>query len=123
MLETDWQMRDQEDSTEESLIWHYLELAAGGHARERRILRAIFADGTTRLTNEFRPIFANELKEPVTDNSKEGGGVKKREVDVNIEQEVFGDYLMQDPSDGSDEGESSLTATARGPGRPPRSVP
>lgn len=123
VLETDWQMRDQEDSTEESLIWHYLELAAGGHARERRILRAIFADGTTRLTNEFRPIFANELKEPVTDNSKEGGGVKKREVDVNIEQEVFGDYLMQDPSDGSDEGESSLTATARGPGRPPRSVP
>lgn len=119
VLETDWQMRDQADSTEESLIWHYVELAAGGHARERRILRAIFADGATRSTNEFRPIFANELKEPATDNLKDGGGVKKREVDVNIEQEVFGDYLMQDPSDASDEGESSLTTTGRGPGRPP----
>lgn len=114
VLETEWQIRQQSNSAEESLIWHYIELAAGGHARQRRNLRAIFADGSTRSTNEFRPIFANELKEPATD--KEGGGVKKREVDVNIDQEVFGDYLLQDESDDSDEGESQNAM--RGPGRP-----
>lgn len=114
VLETDWQIREQSNSAEESLIWHYVELAAGGHARERRILRAIFADGSTRSTNEFRPIFAHELKEPATE--KEGGGVKKREVDVNFDQEIFGDYLGQDDSDVSDEGDSQTTA--RGAGRP-----
>ncbi|KAK5056716.1 hypothetical protein LTR84_012248 [Exophiala bonariae] len=115
VLETDWRLREQSNSAEESLMWHYVELAAGGHARERRILRAVFADGSTRSMNEFRPIFANELKEPPADNLKEGGGVKKREVDVNFEQDIFGDYLMQDDSDTSDEADSS----ARGPGRPP----
>ena len=115
VLETDWELREQSNSTEESLIWHYIELAAGGHARERRILRAIFADGSTRSTNEFRPIFAHELKEPLTENPKDGGGIKKREVDVDFEHDVFGDYLMQDDSDASDDGDS----WARGPGRPP----
>jgi len=113
VLETDWQIREQCHSAEESLIWQYIELAAGGQARQRRILRAIFADGSTRSTNEFRPIFSNELKEPAAD--KEGGGVKKREVDVNIDQEIFGDYLMQDESDDPDEDDSQNIT--RGAGR------
>ncbi|KAL2444858.1 hypothetical protein ABEF95_017310 [Exophiala dermatitidis] len=100
VMETDWRLRTSgsDPSPEESLIWQYIELAAGGHARARRILRAIFADGSTRSTSEFRAIFPNELKEPVEEQAKP----KKREVDVDIEQDIYGDYLAQDESDLSD---------------------
>ncbi|EXJ77861.1 hypothetical protein A1O3_09020 [Capronia epimyces CBS 606.96] len=96
VLETDWRVRT---TPEESLIWQYIELAAGGHARARRIVRAIFADGSTRSTREFRAIFPHELEEPEDEN----GQIKKREVDVNIDQDIYGDYMAHDESDFSDD--------------------
>ncbi|KAL2419393.1 hypothetical protein ABEF95_001347 [Exophiala dermatitidis] len=112
VLETDWRLRTggSDPSPEESLIWQYIELAAGGHARARRILRAIFADGGTRSTSEFRAIFPNELKEPVEEQAKP----KKREVDVDIEQDIYGDYLAQDESDLSDPEDLASAGTPAG---------
>ncbi|KAK4947849.1 hypothetical protein LTR10_013357 [Elasticomyces elasticus] len=109
VLETDWHLRNagSNPSPEENLIWQYIELAAGGHARARRIVRSIFADGSTRSTSEFRPIFVHELKEPVAHDAK----IKKREVDVDIENEIYGDYLANDDSDLSDDADGASTGT------------
>ncbi|EXJ88729.1 hypothetical protein A1O1_05661 [Capronia coronata CBS 617.96] len=110
-LETDWQLRTTgaESSPEESLLWQYIELAAGGHARARRIVRAIFADGSTRSTSEFRAIFPHELKEP---EEEKDGKIQRREVDVNIEQDIYGDYMAHDDSDFSEDGEVASSGTA-----------
>lgn len=115
VLETDWQIRNRSSlpSPEESLIWQYIELAAGGHARARRILRAIFADGTHRSTSEFRPIFPHELKEA----EREDGRIKKREVEVNIDLDIYGDYLAPDESEVSEDDDAASTTT--GPGDRP----
>lgn len=115
VLETDWNLRSKGDnpSPEESLLWQYIELSAGGHARERRILRAVFADGSRRSLAEFRDIFAYELKEPAQGD----GSVKKLEVNVNIDQEVYGDYIGHDDDDVSDD-EDNVDAMSTGSGRP-----
>ena len=97
-LERDWELHYYANTTEESIIWQYIELASGGYGRSRRIMRAIFADGGTRSLNEFREVFHNELKPP----SPKETGIKKREVDVKVDKDVFGDYLDPDDSDASD---------------------
>ena len=99
VLEDDWRIRVERKDWASSLIWQYIHVESGGQARNRRILRAIFADGGHRPLNEFREVFRNELKEPVKDADK----VKKREVDVNIEADIYGDYMGKDEDDFSDE--------------------
>jgi hypothetical protein len=99
ILEDDWEVRYAAEECEKSLIWQYIDTASGGYGKHRRILRAIFADGSEKATNEFREVFKNELKEPTKDSEK----VKKREVDVNVEQEIYGDYMGKDDDDFSDE--------------------
>ncbi|KAK5306179.1 hypothetical protein LTR99_001869 [Exophiala xenobiotica] len=118
VLEADWALRTTESgpdsnstTPEESLLWSYIELASGGHARARRMLRAIFADGSTRSTAEFQPIFTHELKEPPSQNPT----TNKRQVDVNIDADIYGDYLMRDESDLSDDGDGDGASTS---GRP-----
>ncbi len=119
VLEADWALWTSESgsystSPEESLLWSYIELASGGHARARRMLRAIFADGSTRSTAEFQPVFAHELREPPSQTQT----TNKRQVDVNIDADIYGDYLMQDESDLSDgDGDGASTATGAS-GRP-----
>ena len=108
VLETDWLIHEEAQSSEETLIWQYIELASGGHGRARRIIRAIFADGSTRALNEFREVFKNELKAP----QKEEAVLKKREVKVNVDAEVYGDYLEND-SDLSDSEPQNLRASKR----------
>jgi hypothetical protein len=111
VLETDWQLRTTgiEDSPEESLLWQYIELAQGGTARQRRILRAIFADWTTKSMREFKEIFHNELKGPKKDQPTE----QKREV-VDIDHDEYGDYLIRDESDVSDDNINMDGTSAQG---------
>lgn len=119
VLESDWSLRNQNHVPEESLLWQYIELCGGNH---RRVLRAIFANGTTPSTNEFRPIFINETKGPMSHDLAS----QKRKGDVNIDQEIYGDYLMQDESDGSldeaDDRGGDLPRASRGPGRPSKRI-
>ncbi|KAJ5564719.1 hypothetical protein N7513_000961 [Penicillium frequentans] len=77
----------------ESLIFQFIS-ASNDSRRSRRILRAIFADGSTTSVNEFREVFKKELK-PQRGPEK----AKKREREVNIDKEQYGDYLSQDESD------------------------
>ncbi|KAJ9202860.1 hypothetical protein DTO166G4_1787 [Paecilomyces variotii] len=84
----------------QSLIYKYLASGSAGHGQNRRILRAIFADGSGTAKNEFREVFKNELKELKRDDET----LKKRQADVNIDQDEYGDYLSkdEDESDGTD---------------------
>jgi hypothetical protein len=99
VLEDDWEVRCAAGECQRSLMWQCIATASGGYGKHRRILRAIFADGSEKATNEFREVFRNELREPTKDSEK----VKKREVDVNVEAEIYGDYMARDDDDFSDE--------------------
>lgn len=109
VLEDDWEARYATEECDKSLTWQYIDNVSGHNARNRRILRAIFADGTKTACNEFREVFRNELKEPKSDAEK----VKKREVNVNIENEIYGDYMGRDDSDLSEDEATSNTLKKR----------
>ncbi|KAJ5086793.1 hypothetical protein NUU61_008100, partial [Penicillium alfredii] len=79
----------------QSLIFRYL--STGGFGRNRRILRSIFADGGSAAVGEFREVFSKELRLPKGD--RDAQNVKKREVEVNIDRDEYGDYLSQDGTD------------------------
>ena len=106
VLETDWQIHTTTNTAEESLIWQFIELASGGNARARRIIRAIFADGSTQSLSQFREVFHNELKPPKDEALK----YKSRTVDVNIDKDEFGDYLAPHDSDVSDDDDNETIA-------------
>ena len=100
VLEADWETRFYNGSSEDSLILQFIESSAAGYGRDRRIMRAIFADGSTKSLNEFKEVFRHELKPPKTDEDKP----KKREVEkLDIEAEVYGDYMAPDDDDDSDD--------------------
>lgn len=110
------QKRLQKRILEQSLIFQYIEQNSGSYGRNRRILRAIFADGASSSANEFREVFRNELKLPKRDQEN----IKKREAEVNIDEEQYGDYLTKDEDD-SEEGDGTTkdntTTTERRPKR------
>ncbi|KAL8873804.1 MAG: hypothetical protein Q9174_000790 [Haloplaca sp. 1 TL-2023] len=96
-LEIDWAQRvhiheekqdGQQDPRERSIIVQYLK-----DQNARRILRAIFADGSTKYTAEFPEIWRNETKE----RKKDADVPKKSEAKLDIEADNWGDY-MQDAS-------------------------
>ncbi|KAE8328332.1 hypothetical protein BDV39DRAFT_214455 [Aspergillus sergii] len=106
VLEDDWnerkRMSDRNTNIDhkvlkDSLIFRYITETTAGYGRNRRILRAIFADGGSTSVNEFREVFHHELKKPKQDKN-----TKKREVQVNIDEDQYGDYLTDDDDDSSD---------------------
>ncbi|KAL5343787.1 hypothetical protein BJX70DRAFT_122577 [Aspergillus crustosus] len=108
VLEEDWQERWTKDHSPDSpalrnsLIFHYITKSSHGFGRNRRILRAIFADGGTTAANEFREVFHRELKLSRKKAAEEKDS-KKREAAaaVDIDAEEYGDfYLTTDNEDG-----------------------
>ncbi|KAF9891969.1 hypothetical protein FE257_002933 [Aspergillus nanangensis] len=83
----------------ESLIFRFVSEGVAGYGAYRRILRAIFADGGSSSVNEFREVFHHELKQRRQDKQN----IKKREVEVNIDKDEFGDYLTDDDDDDDEE--------------------
>jgi hypothetical protein len=74
------------DIFRESLIFQYIS-SNTIYGQNRRILRAIFADGTRE---EFKEVYR---KREITKTPKATQNIKKREVEVNIEKNEYGDYL------------------------------
>ncbi|KMP08694.1 hypothetical protein CIRG_08375 [Coccidioides immitis RMSCC 2394] len=98
-----------------SLIYQYYKATSGVSSPDRRMMRAIFADGTPGSTNEFREVFHKELLELKEETAKP----RKREVNVNIDEEIYGDYLEWDVDDDeSDSVRNELRQTL--PTRPKR---
>ncbi|KAF3491777.1 uncharacterized protein GIQ15_01294 [Arthroderma uncinatum] len=125
ILEDDWREREKQfkatpaNSTKsnkscsvltESLIFNYISTTSSYTGRDRRILKAIFADGSQTSINEYREVFNNELKELLKDTDQMSG----RKGDVNIDEGAYGDYL-----DGADyEEEEELDAIPKPSGGP-----
>ncbi|EFQ97895.1 hypothetical protein MGYG_00932 [Nannizzia gypsea CBS 118893] len=84
----------------DSLLFTYISTASDHVGSDRRILRAIFADGSQSSTNEFREIFRNELQEVTKDKAQ----AARRKGDINIDEEIYGDYLDNpEPEEEDDE--------------------
>jgi hypothetical protein len=119
VLEDDWNERKRQCADavddearrailEKSLIFRYIAGGSTPYGRNRRILRAIFADGGSASVNEFREVFHNELKTV----KRESNNIKKREGEVNIDEDQFGDYLSNEDEDGSEATDSAAPAPA-----------
>ncbi|KAL8940688.1 MAG: hypothetical protein Q9216_002675 [Gyalolechia sp. 2 TL-2023] len=106
VLDKDWTLRahmhlededSQEDPRESSIIVRYLSVSDSIARQERRILRALFADGSSRSTTEFPEIWRNETKE-----RKKDADIKKSESKLDIDADTWGDYMQDDDSSSSD---------------------
>ncbi|KAL2797676.1 hypothetical protein BJX66DRAFT_296967 [Aspergillus keveii] len=112
ILEDDWneRLRRKEsepskktidgEGLEGSLIVQYINNSMAGFGRNRRILRSIFADGTTHYVNEFREVFHNEVKLSRKKTQKEKEN-KKREAAVDIEADEYADFYLSSDYDTS----------------------
>lgn len=106
-METDWTQREKvaagtdkpEKILKDSLIWKFIDTDATGYGRERRILRAIFADGSAAALTEFREVFKNELKEQQKGEEDRKASNSRKRAEVNIDEDEYGDYLFQDEDD------------------------
>ncbi len=120
VLEDDWSERGLTDeraqddgaddntvvaSRAESLIVKYLSHTDGAHGGFRRVIRAIFADGSTRSEQEFRPVFENEIKEH-RDEATEKPKKRRRNPlaqRVNVNEGFYADYFDESSYDDDDD--------------------
>ncbi|KAL9131371.1 MAG: hypothetical protein Q9217_000698 [Psora testacea] len=108
VLETDWNLRftESKEALSQSMIIRFIHGGGRTAGNDKRILRAIFADGKGRCVNEYREIWPNETKE-----LKKEGHVQKAEKKIDIEADDYGDYLDDEiEADLEDKSESSTPA-------------
>ena len=112
-LGDDWHLAEAEDGkmdNNERRAQSLLAKFTSGKSVERRIIRAVFADGSSKSTNEFPELWKNEYRER-----------KGRKTDVPIarpknkpkfknedEEHDFGDCLVPSASGSEDEAPTSL---------------
>ena len=111
LLEVDWETREHgegDESKEKSLIMKYINSEILTSGRQRKILRAIFADGRTKSVAEFGELWQKETKELKKDTE-----VKKAEK-IDIEADNYGDY-MDDEEDEELEDSSDDSSSAEEP--------
>lgn len=131
VLEDDWSERlkmsekagGDDEPLKQSLIFRYIDRGSLGFGRNRRILRAIFADGGSTAASEFGQVFPKELE-----SSRGGDGndnIKKRETAaVNVDAEQFGDYLSndEDKETESEDGQTDAKPSRKRPRRGTRNT-
>lgn len=111
LLESDWDLRQGESGVnvmEKSLIVQYINYGSSTAGRERRIVKAVFADGRPKAVAEFGEIWQNETKELKTD-----AAFKRVEAKIDIEADNYGDYMddeFEDDLEDSASDPSSLPA-------------
>lgn len=91
VLEDDWYTRS-DSQRNDSLIIRYINAEGEVSRGEKRIIRAVFAGGSSRSMVEFKEIWKNETKERKTED--EGEAQKKAPVKINIEEGDYGDYMQ-----------------------------
>ncbi|KAL8763036.1 MAG: hypothetical protein Q9184_001063 [Pyrenodesmia sp. 2 TL-2023] len=110
VLEKDWTLRShmhsqnedsEEDPREGSMIVRYLSGNDTTARQDRRIIRAVFADGSPKSAAEFPEIWRNETKE-----RKKELDVKKATSKIDIDADNWGDYM-----DGASSSSSELEDT------------
>lgn len=104
VLERDWGIRalglqgecatsEHEDPRQASMIVGFLGSTGASTGREKKILRAVFANGESRAAAEFPEIWKNESKE------RKNADVQKIQTKIDIEADDYGDYMSADESD------------------------
>lgn len=103
VLQKDWEARgigfdeggapneDEDDPREKSIIVRSLNPDDGTTGRERKLVRAVFADGGPRAAGEFTELWKNENKE-----RKKDADVRKIDKKIDIEMDDYGDYMDED---------------------------
>lgn len=113
VLEADWEAREHgegDGSREKSLMIKYINSGVTTAGMQRKILRAIFADGRTKSVAEFGEVWQKETKELKKDTD-----VKKAEKKIDIEADNYGDYM-------EDEDDEDLEDSAEDLSSPPEQV-
>nr|POE56311.1 hypothetical protein CFP56_50855 [Quercus suber] len=107
----------EDDEIQNSLLAQYLASTkeAASRTSRRRILRAIFADGSSTSQAMFPEVFPNETRPPKRKRSLERVSARKA---IDLENGEFGDYAQSD-STSSD----SSSRPRRRPPRTPQSAP
>lgn len=91
-----------------TLIAQYLSTVGAGRQNNRRIMRAILADGSSQSMAQFREIWNNETRPP---KKKELDRLsKKRKLDLDNDE--YGDYFDIDSDEDSPESRSRRTRSA-----------
>ncbi|CEO59997.1 hypothetical protein PMG11_04641 [Penicillium brasilianum] len=96
----------------QSLIFQYIA-ADARNVNTRRIIKSIFADGSTASLNQFREVFEKELA--ISKPKKHATKPMKRDREVNIDRDQYGDYLDEDSEDDSASGPSKSQSRASTP--------
>ena len=102
VFQEDWDVRgehgedgtldpEHKDAREQSMIAKSLNSEGASTGRDRKVLRAVFADGGRKAAAEFPEIWKNETKERKKDTD-----LKKIETKIDIEADDYGDYLQED---------------------------
>ena len=110
ILEGDWEAgcgEQQQCTKASSLIVKYINSGRGTAGKERRIVRAVFANGWAKSVKEFGEVWLNETKELRQDDE-----VRKAEARIDIEADDYGDYM-------EDENEAELEHSASEKSLPP----
>ncbi|MCJ1384586.1 hypothetical protein MMC17_007703 [Xylographa soralifera] len=100
VLEDDWWMRPPGEQGN-SLLVKYLNIEDQGNIGEKRIVRAIFADGNPRSLAEFKEVWSNETRERKPNTEAEVA--KKAPVKINIEEGEYGDYVQSSDDEFEDD--------------------
>lgn len=101
VLEKDWEMRwfqhdeDGETVLQNSMIVRYLSADTLSTGYERKVLHAIFADGTKNSMAAFPEIWRNETRLRKEDHESRRTTDKK----IDIEADDYGDYMASSSSD------------------------
>ena len=90
---------DAQELLKESLVLQYL-LSCDTHTARRRVMRAIFANGTVKSMNEFKHVFRNETKERKSEETKFADRKAKK---LNIDEGEFADYIDDEDEEEADE--------------------
>ena len=124
VLEGDWAEREAEDdgvvevARRGSLIAKYVAVQGG----VRKIVRAIFADGSAKSRGEFQEVWKNETRE----RAEKADSFRRPLQKVNIEEGEFGDYMLSSDEEEFDSGEDGDSLDAQAVSRPeskPKSFP
>ncbi len=103
VLEKDWEARGvgfgedgalnegEHDPRENSIIVRSLTSGDGTTGKERRVVRAVFADGGSRAAGEFTEIWKNETKERKRDTEH-----KRITRKIDFAADDYGDYMDED---------------------------
>ena len=104
VLEADWEVSEQMvegGAWAKSLVMSFIDLESTTSGKERKIVRAIFADGRAKSMAEFSEIWKNETKV-----LKKDATLQKAKKKIDIDADDYGDY-MEDETEADLEDSSS----------------